>query len=91
MLQTPPEITSDYIPKLSLVISNSDAILPLYTYAINITPLNFYILFILNRFEFNPGLFFGDNAFVTADPINFTLASLALEFPQKDGNSSDTN
>lgn len=81
MLKMNPEVNVDYVPKIAAILSNSNAILPLYTYAANITPLNYYILFILNRLEMNPGLFFGNNTFVTEDPINFTLASLDLQFP----------
>ncbi|MCX8074003.1 MAG: hypothetical protein N2749_00240 [Clostridia bacterium] len=76
-----PEVIVDYTPSLSIVVSNSNAILSLYTKTITITPLNYYILFMLNRMENNPGLFFGNNAFVTDDPINFCLASLEINFP----------
>ena len=81
ILENKPEVTVDYIPSLRIVISNSNAILPLYINQVNITPLNYYILFILNRLENYPGLFFGNNSYVSEDPINFSLASLALIFP----------
>jgi hypothetical protein len=80
-LKRKPVITVDYIPSLSLVMSNSTAILNFFTNTINITPLNYFILFVLNRLENHPGLFFGNNAYITEDPINFTLASLSLRFP----------
>ena len=80
-LENKPEVTVDYTPALVIVVSNNNAILSLYTNSINISPLNYYILFILNRLENNPGLFFGNNAYVTEDPINFSLAELALRFP----------
>lgn len=80
-LKKNPNVIVDYNPSLAIVISNSNAILSLYTNMITITPLNYYILFMLNRMENNPGLFFGNNAYVTDDPINFTLASLAINFP----------
>ncbi len=80
-LENNPEITVDYAPQLIIVISNSNAILSLYTNIINISPLNYYILFILNRLENNPGLFFGNNSYATEDPINFSLSDLALIFP----------
>lgn len=80
-LENKPEITVDYNPELIIVISNSNAILALYTNIINISPLNYYILFILNRLENNPGLFFGNNSYATEDEINFTLAELAIRFP----------
>lgn len=80
-LQKNPRVTVDYTPSLIFVISNTNAILNLFNDTINISPLNYYILFILNRLENNPGLFFGNNAFTTEDPINFRLSSLALKFP----------
>ncbi len=80
-LENKPEITVDYTPQLIIVVSNSNAILSLYTNIINISPLNYYILFILNRLENNPGLFFGNNSYATEEPINFSLASLAIRFP----------
>lgn len=80
-LKNMPKVTVDYTPSLNMVISNHNAILPLYTNTINISPLNYYILFILNRLEQDPGLFFGNNAYVSDDPINFSLAALALRFP----------
>lgn len=82
-IENNPEITVDYAPQLIIVISNSNAILSLYTNVINISPLNYYILFILNRLENNPGLFFGNNSYATENPINFSLADLALIFPFK--------
>ena len=80
-LQNPPEINTNYLTTLSLIISHSNAIIPLYTRALNITALNYYILFILNRLENNPGLFFGNNSFVDEDPINTVLAALNIQFP----------
>lgn len=80
-LENKPDITVDYNPELIIVISNNNAILALYTNIINISPLNYYILFILNRLENNPGLFFGNNSYATEDPINFTLSDLAIRFP----------
>lgn len=80
-LENKPEVTVDYIPSLSIIVSNTNAILSLYSNTINISPLNYYILFILNRLENNPGLFFGNNSYVTEDQINFSLAAIALRFP----------
>lgn len=80
-LENNPEVNVDYTPSLVIVVSNTNAILSIYTNTINITPLNYYILFILNRLENHPGLFFGNNAYATEDPINFSLAALALRFP----------
>lgn len=80
-LENNPEITVDYTANLSVIVSNTNAILALYTNTINISPLNYYILFILNRLENDPALFFGNNAYTTEDSINFTLSSIALRFP----------
>lgn len=80
-LKNKPKVTVDYIPSLSIIVSNTNAIVSVYTSTINISPLNYYILFILNRLENHPGLFFANNSYATEDPINFSLASLALRFP----------
>ncbi len=80
-IQNPPELDFDFIPTLSLVISNGNAILPLYTYTVNISSLNFFILFVLNRLEGNPAFFFGNNSFAEEDILNFTLADMKLKFP----------
>ncbi len=84
MLKKKPEVLMDFIPSLSVIVSNSTAILNAFSYTVNITPLNYYILFVLNRLENHPGLFFANNNYVTEDPINFNLASLALRFPFED-------
>lgn len=81
--QNPPEIVTNYETTLSIIVSHSGSVIPLYTQAWHITPLSYYILFILNRLENNPGLFFGNNSFVEDDPINFVLASLNIQFPLK--------
>lgn len=83
-LQKPPQINTKYITTLSLIVSHSNAIIPLYTYALKITALNYYILFILNRLENNPGLFFGNNSFVEKNPINIDFAALNIQFPLKE-------
>lgn len=75
------ELKANFIPYLSLIISNSYSIVSLYTKNIPITPLNYYILFVLNRLEGQPGLFFGNNSYTTPDIINFNLAALNIKFP----------
>lgn len=82
-LKKSPEIKMNHIPSLALVVSNTNAILPLFTYNANITPLNYFILFILNRLENDPGLFFGNNSYATADAINFFMSSWNMHFPFK--------
>jgi hypothetical protein len=81
LLQRSPNVNLDCTPKLSFIYSNTNAILPLVSNDIEITALNYYILFILNRLENEPGLFFGNNSFATTNPINLTLSGLYLEFP----------
>jgi len=80
-LRNPPQINTNYLTTLSLIVSHPNAVIPLYTRAINITVLNYYILFVLNRLENNPGLFFGNNSFVEENPINIDFAALNLQFP----------
>lgn len=82
-LQSPPTIITNYATTLSLIISHSNAIIPLYTHSLNITALNYYILFVLNRLENDPGLFFGNNSFVEENPMNFDFAALNLQIPYK--------
>ncbi|MBL4931963.1 hypothetical protein [Clostridium paridis] len=79
MIEKSPEVKVDYRPYLTATVSHQNAVLPLFTNVINIKPLNYYILFILNRMEANPGLYFANNDFVTDDSINFMLASLYFE------------
>ena len=80
-LQNPPIIDENFFPSLSLVYSNGNAILDPFTFTLNISKLNFYILLIISRLEMNLGLFFIDNSFATEDCINFFLASLNIQCP----------
>lgn len=66
---------------IAFFITNTNAILPLYTATINITPLNLYILITLHLLENNPALFFANNDYALEDEINFYLSSLSLKFP----------
>lgn len=74
-----PSINLNYIPAISLLISNGNAVAPLYTNTINISPLNYYIILGLHALENNPGLFYGNNSFVLNDTYNIDLASFALK------------
>lgn len=80
LLQNCPKVNVDYIPGLSLVISNNSAIATLYSSTFNISPLNYYILFVLNRLENDPGLYFSNNSYAAPNPINLTLAALNIQF-----------
>lgn len=80
MLKEKPDVNTNFIHKLSFIISNGNAILPYFTYAVDITPLNFYILFLVNRLEGDPGLLFANNSFTTEDPINFDMSAINFEF-----------
>ncbi|WDV46519.1 hypothetical protein PV797_02205 [Clostridiaceae bacterium M8S5] len=83
-LRNPPKIEEDFAPTLSLVYSNGNAIAPPLNYALNLTRINYYILFIIDRLTVDPGLFFINNSFATEDCLNFFLASLHIQFPVDD-------
>lgn len=69
-------VNNSVVPTLAYIISNSNAILPLFSAYIEISQINYYIILMLNRFYGNYGLLFGDNSYVTNDFINATLASI---------------
>ena len=73
------EINISKVPTLAYVISNSNAILPLFSAYIEISPINYYIILMLSRFYGDYGLLFGDNSYVTNDFINETLASIFVQ------------
>lgn len=72
-------VNSEVVPTLSYVISNSNAILPLFSAYIEIRPINYYIILMLSRFYGDYGLLFGDNSYVTNDFVNETLASIFFQ------------
>ena len=74
------EINNIFIPSLTYAISNSSAILPFYLATIEISLINYYIIFMISRFYSEYGLLFSDNAYVTNDFINNALASIYVEF-----------
>ena len=74
------DLESIFIPALTYTISNSEAIVPLYHATVEISITNFYIILMLSRFNSDYGLLFSDNAYVTNDFINRTLANLCIEF-----------
>lgn len=74
------DLDSSFIPSLTYVISNSSAVIPFYTGVIDISITNFYIILMLSRFNTNYGLLFSDNAYITNDFINRTLANIYVEF-----------
>lgn len=82
MLKKSTSTKTEVIPELAVIISNENAILPIFTYSINITVLNFFILLMINRIEGDPGFYFGNNSFVTGDSVNFTLADLVIWFSE---------
>lgn len=73
------EINISKVPTLAYVISNSNAILPLFSAYIEIRPINYYIILMLSRFYGDYGLLFGDNSYVTNDFVNETLASIFFQ------------
>ncbi|MCI7441532.1 MAG: hypothetical protein MSA89_00270 [Clostridium sp.] len=74
------EINSSFIPSLTYAISNSNAIIAPYLASIEISLINFYIILMINRFYYEYGLLFSDNAYVTNDFINNFLANIYVEF-----------
>lgn len=74
------ELNRSFIPSLTYAISNSSAIIPLYLRTIEISLINFYIILMINKFYYEYGLLFSDNAYVTNDFINNFLAKIYVEF-----------
>ena len=74
------EISSTFIPSLSYLISNASAVIPFYTGNVEISIINFYIITMLSRFSNEVGLFFSDNAYITNDFSNKTLANIYIVF-----------
>ncbi len=65
---------------LNFIISNGNAIVNFVTYTLDITELNYIILFTLNRLEGDPGLYFANNGYATPIPANIYLAGLNIRF-----------
>lgn len=80
-IEKQPKFIFTHVPSLSVVLSNGNAVAPLYTDNISISNLNYYLLLIINRFERNPALFFGNNSYTLEEPINLNLAGINLYFP----------
>lgn len=74
------DLDSSFVPSLTYVISNSNAVISLFTGMIDISVTNFYIILMLSRFNTDYGLLFSDNSYVTNDFINRTLANIYVEF-----------
>lgn len=73
------DIFDQFIPSLTYVISNSNAILSLYTGTIEISPINFYIVLMMNRFSNDLSLLYGNNSYVTPDFINYSLSNIFIQ------------
>ena len=73
-------LDSSFVPSLTYLISNSNAVVPFFTGIIDISITNFYIILMLSRFNTDYGLLFSDNSYVTNDFINRTLANIYVEF-----------
>ena len=73
-------LNSSFVPSLTYIVSNSNAVIPFFTGSIEISITNFYIILMLSRFNTDYGLLFSDNAYVTNDFINRTLANIYIEF-----------
>ena len=55
-------LNSTFVPSLTYVVSNSNAVISLFTGIIDISITNFYIILMLSRFNTDYGLLFSDNA-----------------------------
>lgn len=71
----------NYIPLLNLTISNGNAVQTLLTYNNPISILTYTIITILHYLEADPGLYYGNNGYVTITPLNITLALSHLSVP----------
>ena len=80
ILENDYTITDNFIPSLTLIISNSSAVIPVYTGTIEISPINYYIILMLSRSYGDYGMLYSDNAYITNDFINCTLANMYFEF-----------
>ena len=80
VLENKYEITTEFIPSLSYIISNASAVIPLFYGVIEISPINYYIILMLSRFNENYGMLFSDNSYVADDFINRALADTYVEF-----------
>lgn len=74
LLINAPSIDINFVPSLNVFLSNSNAIIDLYNLQINISPINFFILLFVSRFEKDPNLLISNNSYVTVDEINIELA-----------------
>lgn len=75
------EFDSAITPALGLLVSNSNAILPLVNYVQDISYLTYVLTYILHVFEKNPALFYGNNNYVFDNIINIFFASNNVIFP----------
>ena len=73
-------LNNNFKPSLTYIISNTSAVIPFYTGIIDISPINYYIVLMLSRSYGDYGMLFSDNAYVTNDFINNTLASMYFQF-----------
>ena len=79
VLENEYTIGHNFIPSLTYIIGNSSAVIPMYTGNIQISPINYYIILMLNRAYGNYGMLYSNNAYITNDFINRTLASMYFE------------
>lgn len=73
-------IDMEIIPSITYLISNSSAVVPLLQGTIDISPINYYIVYILSRNFKDYGVIFSDNSYVTNDYINNLLANICIGF-----------
>ncbi len=81
LLKNKGELELPFSCFLRLLVSNSNAILPLIDFSEDITQLNYIIIFILHSIDRHPGLAFGNNNYILNNYVNQLLASLNISIP----------
>ena len=81
LLKNKSKIKFPFASFLRLIVSNSNAILPLIDFSEDITQLNYIIIFILHNIDRHPGLAFGNNNYILNNYVNQLLASLNISIP----------
>ena len=74
-IRSTTEFKETFIPALGLLVSNSNAILPLINYSQDISYVTYILIYMLHAFEKNPALFYGNNNYIFDNIINVFLAS----------------
>ena len=70
------------LPYVTFVVASLDAIVPFFNYQISITPLVFYIIFLITVLENDPSFYFFNNDYIEFTDINLELASMGRSEPR---------